>query len=86
MAASQPIEYKQCSYGVFEKKHYMECTTLAAAVALLAFRTLAVSDNIDSITIGTVEHPGHHESLITVGGVILQQRISDPQVYNTLPI
>ena len=26
-AASQPVEYKQRSYGVFEKKHYMECTT-----------------------------------------------------------
>jgi hypothetical protein len=27
MAALQPIEYTQYSYGVFEKKHYMECTT-----------------------------------------------------------
>jgi hypothetical protein len=26
MAALQPIESKQRSYGVFEKKHYMECT------------------------------------------------------------
>src|SRR5262245_38902595 len=27
MAASQPIENQQRSYKVFEKKHYMECTT-----------------------------------------------------------
>src|SRR5436305_118735 len=31
MAAPQPIENQQCSYEVFEKKHYMECTTLAGA-------------------------------------------------------
>src|SRR5712691_9302378 len=27
MAAPQPIENQQRSYEVFEKKHYMECTT-----------------------------------------------------------
>ena len=27
MAASQPIKNQQRSYKVFEKKHYMECTT-----------------------------------------------------------
>jgi hypothetical protein len=27
MALSQPIEYKQYSDGIFERKHYMECTT-----------------------------------------------------------
>jgi hypothetical protein len=28
IASSQPIEYKKYLYGIFEKKHYMECTTL----------------------------------------------------------
>jgi hypothetical protein len=28
MAAPQPIENQQRSYEVFEKKHYMECTTM----------------------------------------------------------
>src|SRR5437870_12051417 len=28
MAAPQPIENQQRSYEVFEKKHYMECTTI----------------------------------------------------------
>jgi hypothetical protein len=55
---------------------------LPAAVALLAFWTLAVSDDIDPITIGTVAHQGYHDSLIKVGGVGLQPRISDPQLYN----
>jgi hypothetical protein len=32
MAASQPIEYTHCSYGVFEKKHYMECTTNGSTI------------------------------------------------------
>jgi hypothetical protein len=27
-AVLQPVEYQQCSYGVFKKKHYMEYTTL----------------------------------------------------------
>jgi hypothetical protein len=27
MATLQPVEYKQYSYGFFEQKHYMECTT-----------------------------------------------------------
>jgi hypothetical protein len=69
--------------GIAEQEGAALAGLLPAAVALLALRTLAVSDNIDSITIGTVEHPGHHDSLIKVGGVILQQRISDPQFYNT---
>src|SRR5215471_15777240 len=30
MAAPQPIENQQRSYEVFEKKHYMECTTPAS--------------------------------------------------------
>src|SRR5262249_49106427 len=34
MTASQPVEHQQRSYEVFEKKHYMECTTdLHAQVA-----------------------------------------------------
>src|SRR6516165_9365046 len=33
MAAPQPIENPQRSYEVFEKKHYMECTTRCAAAA-----------------------------------------------------
>jgi hypothetical protein len=32
MVLPQPIEYKQYSYGVFERKHYMECTTGYAAL------------------------------------------------------
>jgi hypothetical protein len=59
---------------------------LPAAVALLAFWTLAMSDDIDPITIWTVEHQGDHDSLIKVGGVVLQPRISDPQLYNTFRI
>jgi hypothetical protein len=39
--------------------------------------------NRHPVTIGTVEHQGHHDSLINVGGVILQQKISDSQFYNT---
>ena len=31
MAASQPVAYQQRSYEVFEKKHYMECTTLSSS-------------------------------------------------------
>src|SRR5712691_10598641 len=31
MATSQPIKNQQRSYEVFEKKHYMECTTLCSA-------------------------------------------------------
>src|SRR5882724_9228256 len=31
MALPQPVEYKQYSYGVFERKHYMECTTCRRA-------------------------------------------------------
>jgi len=29
MAALQPVENQQRSYEVFEKKHYMECTTMS---------------------------------------------------------
>ncbi len=31
IAASQPVAYKWCSSRVFEKKHYMECTTKTVA-------------------------------------------------------
>jgi hypothetical protein len=34
MVLPQPIEYKQYSYGVFERKHYMECTTLIEGFGL----------------------------------------------------
>ena len=37
--ASQPIENKQCAYGVFAKKHYMECTTLKSV--LIGYNELA---------------------------------------------
>jgi hypothetical protein len=28
MIASQPIEYKERLHGAFEKRYYMECTTI----------------------------------------------------------
>jgi hypothetical protein len=72
--------------GIVEQEGASVAGFLPAAVALLAFRTLAVADNIDSITVGTVEHQGNHDPLIRVGSVILQQRISDPQFYNTFTL
>jgi hypothetical protein len=69
--------------GIVEQEGAALAGLLPAAVALLAFRTLAVSDDIDSITMWTVEYQGNHDPLIRVGAVILQQRISDPQFYNT---
>jgi hypothetical protein len=58
--------------GIVEQEGASFAGLLPAAVALLALWALPVSDNIDSITIGTVQHLCNHDSLIDVGGVILQ--------------
>jgi hypothetical protein len=69
--------------GIVEQEGASVAGFLPAAVALLAFRTFAVSDNIGPSTIWTVEYKRHHSPLSKkLIVLLLQSRVSDPQLYN----
>jgi hypothetical protein len=55
-------------------------STLSAAIALLAFRRFAMSDEVDSLAIGAVEHLSNPRVPPSCVCRILTERISDPQL------
>src|SRR5438132_4629120 len=69
--------------GIVEEKSTALARLLTAAVALFALGTCPMSDNIDAITVWTVEHKCHHSSLGKNRSVFSCQRVPDPQLYNT---
>jgi hypothetical protein len=64
-----------------EKRAPVPLEALPAPIALLALRRLAMPDDIRLVTIGTVQHLGHHRSPHSVlVCLFLCERVAYPQL------